>query len=444
MDKVPETLEVLQFALKLEEMKMSLDTFSKKIDKIANYYKTTSQSDYEKYKRVKALLSTAGGILEDVKSEMRDKIDTLTTDDIEAFKYRIREIKQVFKKILYILLGGEEAKEEFTAKEDCGTSSDCMENAFKVCKPAKISQPGGGSISEVAIVGLEGDKCVLKWTAGTETMTCKFENYALGTKDIGSGLEKNCEGSLVKKLSSAAAAAKIAPREPVLNSVVSAVKLSQDPNDPRYVFTASDPENVKEFSIAKSNFDGILIFRANNPGECVKEAKSGEIELNPKDFPLTISVDDCGQQVFRHEMKMDSSLKTETVKPSRPVPEPIEQPLDQRVGQAQKPRSDVSGTKLSSDPNDLRYSFTAHDADGIKEFYIEKSNFDNVYVQINPPCAKEVTEEIKFNPSELPNPFKATVMDCGKERSVVKVYIETPAKGQSEPPVERAVPIPPT
>ncbi|HLD57043.1 MAG TPA: Kazal-type serine protease inhibitor family protein [archaeon] len=438
--KIPETMEVLQFALKLEGMKISLDIFIKKIDKIADYYKTKSPSDYEKYKRVQALLSTAVDTLENVKIEMREKINTLTTDDIETFKYRIREIKQIFKKILFVLLGGEEAKEEFSKVEDCGTSSECMENAFKLCKPAKISQPGG-QLSEIAIVGLEGDKCVLKWTAGAEFMTCKFENYALGTKSIGQDIEKYCEGPLVIKLSKMTTATKIQrvgePRRPEsVNSVVSAVKLTSDPNDYRYVFTATDPEGVKEFSITKSNFDGILIFSSyGSPDDkCVKEAKSKEIKLSPKDFPLTVSVDDCGQQVFKHEMKMDSSLKTELLLPNQPAsPETIEQPL------AQKPGSTVSGVKLSSDPNDLRYSFTAHDADGIKDFYIEKKNFDNVYVKIDPPCAKEATEELKFNPSELPNPFKATVMDCGTPgtRSELKVYMGIPEQLTT---VERAVP----
>ena len=97
------------------------------------------------------------------------------------------------------LFGREEAKGETAKVVDCGASSDCMENAFKACKPAKITE-GGGSVTE--IVGLEGKKCVLKITAGTESMTCKIENYALGTKNVGP-MEQYCEGELVKKLASA-------------------------------------------------------------------------------------------------------------------------------------------------------------------------------------------------------------------------------------------------
>ncbi len=96
------------------------------------------------------------------------------------------------------LFGGEEAKKEIAKSVDCGASSECMENAFKVCKPAKISQ--GGSASE--IVGLEDKKCVLKITAGAESMTCKIGNYALGTKNIGP-IEQYCSGALAYNLAAA-------------------------------------------------------------------------------------------------------------------------------------------------------------------------------------------------------------------------------------------------
>lgn len=87
---------------------------------------------------------------------------------------------------------------------DCGASSECMENAFKECKPAKISQSGSAS----EIIGLKGGKCILKITAGSESMTCKIENYKLGTKNLGD-MSQYCEGSLVKKLSSFTTASKV-------------------------------------------------------------------------------------------------------------------------------------------------------------------------------------------------------------------------------------------
>ena len=95
------------------------------------------------------------------------------------------------------LFGGGEAKKEDIEIIDCGASNECMEDAFKACKPAKINQ--GGSVSE--IVGIESEKCVLKMTADDKSMTCKFENYKLGTKNLGN-MEQYCEGELVKYLGS--------------------------------------------------------------------------------------------------------------------------------------------------------------------------------------------------------------------------------------------------
>ena len=93
-------------------------------------------------------------------------------------------------------LPGKEKSKEVAQILDCGASSECIENAFKECKPAKITQ--GGMVSE--IVGLEGEKCVVKITAGNESVECKFENYALGTKNLGSNIEKYCSGTLIYRL----------------------------------------------------------------------------------------------------------------------------------------------------------------------------------------------------------------------------------------------------
>ena len=121
----------------------------------------------------------------------------------------IQKITNWFKK-LFVVFGGEEAKEDAIEIVDCGTSTECLENAFKVCKPAKMSQSQGGPISEIVIVGLEGKKCVLKMTGstemtgGAESMTCKFEDYALGMKNVGpESIEQYCTGTLTYWLAAA-------------------------------------------------------------------------------------------------------------------------------------------------------------------------------------------------------------------------------------------------
>ncbi|MBI2135664.1 hypothetical protein HYU06_01175 [Candidatus Woesearchaeota archaeon] len=207
---------------------------------------------------------------------------------------------------------------------NCGASTECLENAFKECKPAKMSQSQGGPVSEMVIVGLEGKKCVLKitgsteMTGGAESMTCKFENYALGMKDVGHGsIEQYCTGKLTYWLASAPKMIK--PGEArALNSVVNAIKLSADPNDLRYSFTAHDPEGVKEFSIIKSDFGEVLV---NAEPPCSKEFTS-ELKFKPSDLPLIASVIDCGTPIMRHELKVDIKIPAAEEERSKEVEVP--------------------------------------------------------------------------------------------------------------------------
>jgi hypothetical protein len=92
----------------------------------------------------------------------------------------------------------EKIKENATEVINCELNTECMENAFKSCKLAKLVQ--GNSVSE--ITGIEDKKCVLKITIDSESMICRFENYMLGTRNLGYTPEKYCEGGdLIKKLS---------------------------------------------------------------------------------------------------------------------------------------------------------------------------------------------------------------------------------------------------
>ncbi len=181
--------------------------------------------------------------------------------------------------------------------QDCGTDSACMDAAFKVCNPAKISD-SKGAISETRIVGLEGDKCVLKFTAGAESLTCRFRDYAQGTNNLGSSMQENCEGSLLYRLSSPL---KPAPALQTLEqaSTVEAKKSSTDANDLRYRFIARDSDGVKELTIIKSNFGESLI---KATPECTKEFIT-EQKFEDSDLPFTARVEDC--QNHRSEMKLE-------------------------------------------------------------------------------------------------------------------------------------------
>lgn len=209
-----------------------------------------------------------------------------------------------FKKLF-----GEEKSEVI----DCGTSTECLGDAFKTCQPAKLSNPNGasseivGAISEIAIIGLEDKKCIMKWTAkiegSEESMKCKFENYTLGIKDIPSGsLEQYCEGGLVYWLSSPSKMG----TAPVLNSAVVATKLSADSNDLRYSFTINDPDGIEEFRITKSDFGEVSVKAVPS---CAKDFIT-EFEFKPSDLPLKASVEDCSEHAARQELDLDIQIPT--------------------------------------------------------------------------------------------------------------------------------------
>ena len=192
---------------------------------------------------------------------------------------------------------------------DCGANIECWENALKVCKPAKISQEGGSQEGGliIEIIGLEGEKCVVKWTAkmvsGKESMICKFENYSLGTKSNIGSLEQYCKGTLTYWLTATPKIMRVG-ETPVLNSVVNATKLSVNPNDLRYSFTVHDPDGIGEFIIIKSDFGQVAV-KAEPP--CAKDFTS-EFEFKPSDLPLRATVEDCGTQVIRQELNIDIQI----------------------------------------------------------------------------------------------------------------------------------------
>ncbi len=203
--EVPDSGEVLQLALKLETISISLKEFGKKIDAISKFYeKEGEKENAERFNRVKGLLVSAGDEVNKIRTELKDKLSKLTKEDIAAFKYRLKYVKQIiFKDVLYLMLGGEEAKKEVLKTEDCGTSIGCFDKALRNCRPAKMKTEISTDLTiEPVIVGLEGDLCVAKVTGGADSMTCKLKDYALGMGNPEVNVLPYCEGSLKAKLQS--------------------------------------------------------------------------------------------------------------------------------------------------------------------------------------------------------------------------------------------------
>lgn len=193
--------------------------------------------------------------------------------------------------------------------QDCGKSSDCMEAAFKVCRPAKMTDQNG-PISEIRITGLEGEKCVMKFIAGAESLNCRFKEYAQGTKNLGSSLEQFCEGSLLYRLSTMKSATlKAATPQQTLEqtSTVAARKLSNDANDIRYQFTVRDRDGIRELNLVKSNYGEV---RVEADPQCVTEFVT-EQKFEASDLPLSARVLDCKGRMSEMKLEIDKEIVVE-------------------------------------------------------------------------------------------------------------------------------------
>ncbi len=203
---VPQSGELLELALKLEKVSITLKEFGNKIDKIAKYYESTgSVDDAERYKRVKGLLVSAGDELNKIRTEMRDNLETLTKANVEGFKYRLKYIsKVILKDIIFLMLGGDKAKETVNAAGvNCGTNFDCFDKAMRSCQQATMEVQVSTDLTiKPEITGLEGDLCVAKVTGGADSMTCKIKDYALGMGNPEVNVMPYCEGTLKAKIQS--------------------------------------------------------------------------------------------------------------------------------------------------------------------------------------------------------------------------------------------------
>jgi len=213
--EIPDSSELLGLAFKLENLKIELDKLAKQADDIADYYKSVASSEEGKYRRVANMFETMKDKVDQIKAKLRDKLNSITIDDLMEVKQDIKYIKNVMiNDVLYLMLStGEDIKNlETKSESDCGSDSACFDRAFRLCQPVKFI-PGDSKGTNVEVVGLEGDFCVLKARiplsqgppVGTVPginppyeMTCKVKNYALGIKNPQTDLIPYCEGALVK------------------------------------------------------------------------------------------------------------------------------------------------------------------------------------------------------------------------------------------------------
>lgn len=192
VEEMPEVTELLSIAFKLEDLKIQFDKLRQKTEEVARYYESTGSGEAERFKRVAGMFNSIKDKIDEIKSKMRDRIETITKEDVMEFKHDIKYIKdKMLKDILYLMLSSSEEVRSITSRSasDCGNDGRCFDEALRVCKQVTFNpedDKGGGPV--VKITGIEGSNCVI--TATVErgpggrpmSMTCSYPNYAMGMR----------------------------------------------------------------------------------------------------------------------------------------------------------------------------------------------------------------------------------------------------------------------
>lgn len=212
---VPDALTILNIVLKLEELKVALDSAAKSAQDIAAYYsqpsdpvKSTEARDKNKaeiFNRVADLLNSAQGEVDKAKSKLSEKVDKITIDELTDLKKDLTGLKQsVLKEVLYLLLSKNAASAQANKFTDCNSDSACFDTAFRTCSKAAY-RPSAiqGASMQINIEGLNDDSCALTVKMAYQNkdfdMKCSIENYGLGLQERDEILSQ-CKGSMVDKL----------------------------------------------------------------------------------------------------------------------------------------------------------------------------------------------------------------------------------------------------
>ncbi len=262
-EEIPESTELLGIALKLEQLKLELAKLEQQTKQMADNWRDLGNTgEQERMKRVSNMFGTADGRIEEIKSKIRDKLDSLTKNDLLDIKQDIKQIKDVLlKDALYLMLSqSDEVKEGFTVKLDDSKKAQQFREKkrveferrgfegddvfaeqmrefnkyFTTCQPYSFQPGDGQSPPTITIVGLEGDTCIVKAEQNSlefgppeganipesekikfdelktkikqrlgdppYDMTCKFADYALGMPEKGPGDDRKsqCTGKMLE------------------------------------------------------------------------------------------------------------------------------------------------------------------------------------------------------------------------------------------------------
>lgn len=204
IDEVPQSSTLLSLAFKLEQLKIEFDKLAKQTDDIAGYYASSGdRENEERFRKVSSMFIGAKQKIDEIKTKMRERVSSLTKEDIADFKHDVKYIKEVaIQDILYVMLSTEGVSVPASSQqmEGCGDDGWCFNKALRTCEKTTF-YPEGMSGPEIIIGGLEGKNCIIKASvatlAGKKDMICKYPNYVMGMEGP-EDLLPYCEGEMAE------------------------------------------------------------------------------------------------------------------------------------------------------------------------------------------------------------------------------------------------------
>jgi hypothetical protein len=194
LKELPDDAVLLDIAFGAEELKMAFIDLGDQSSVIANSWENHEDEHNEKrFRRAANMFYTGADKVDEIKNKLRERLATLTIDDMEEIKIDIRKLwKGTLKDALYLMLSN--AEEDGVCVDD-----ECFNDAFSTCREV-VFEPEDGVVAK--ITGLEGDLCVIEVEQGGDSMNCKVPDYAEGLENPEEQLLPFCEGSLADQIKS--------------------------------------------------------------------------------------------------------------------------------------------------------------------------------------------------------------------------------------------------
>jgi len=197
------TSEALEIALKLEDVEIKFSEAAEKCASLEKYYQSKGNEDKSRiFNKCSAIFNSAGTQIGAIREILKQ--DPLTKESLTEAKVKVKELKNVLKQVLHLLLNQDRPFEEIKVFKEgnCGSDMSCFDNCLKSCSECTFTPEGG---VQASVFGLENGKCLMVAEAVTEEakqmygefMKCRMTNFAAGFS--GKKFDE-CTGPMAEKM----------------------------------------------------------------------------------------------------------------------------------------------------------------------------------------------------------------------------------------------------